>query len=389
VRSRKSHRDPHHALLPASPIFEYHPATVKATELRSILRLGRWLGPWADADRSPDRVSRRRAWISAEKDFEAFVYRTRAEPTRAMLLLPGLHFLGPAHPQLDRLARIMAHAGYLVMAPKLRAFMELRVSRSLLSDAEASLRALIRLADYPLRERPDLMSVSFGSAAAIHLAGSDEFAHQIGRTLIFGGFADWNDTLRFSVAGRGALPHDPLNRAVVYRNLLPHFDVPSAYHQALSDGWLRFCKRTWGQPTMKERPAYESIATELAEGVHPGARDLFLEGCSCDADPEAAVRRCDAALGRSGDTFAWLDPRPKLGAVCSQTYLVHGRDDDVIPYTEAERLGAAFPDDGRIEVLITGLYSHTRQDEARAGSSGKWRELKTLTRIVRILAGAR
>jgi len=274
------------------------------------------------------------------------------------------------------------------MAPQLEDFKALRVSPSILRDAEAALRALTRLPDYPTRRRPDLMSVSFGSAAALHLAGSDEFTRHIGRTFIFGGFADWHDTIRFSVAGREALPHDPLNRPVVYLNLLPHFGVGSDHHQDLTDGWRTFCERTWGQPEMKERAAYQNIAAELAHNVAPDARDLFLEGCSCNDNPEDAVQRCDVALEHAGDTFAWLDPRPHLESVRSPTYLIHGRDDDVIPYTEAARLASCFPADNGAEVLITGLYSHTRQDDGQHGASGKWQELKTLSRILKILAGA-
>jgi hypothetical protein len=39
--------------------------------------------------------------------------------------------------------------------------------------------------------------------------------------------------------------------------------------------------------------------------------------------------------------------------------IVHGRDDDVIPWLEAEKLRAALPEGHRARLLLTGLYDHT------------------------------
>ena len=39
--------------------------------------------------------------------------------------------------------------------------------------------------------------------------------------------------------------------------------------------------------------------------------------------------------------------------------LAHGRDDDVIPYTELARLREALPPGIPVETFLTGLYGHT------------------------------
>ncbi len=61
----------------------------------------------------------------------------------------------------------------------------------------------------------------------------------------------------------------------------------------------------------------------------------------------------------------------------------------MIPYTEAARLAAGFTGETQAEVLITGLYSHTRKEDAGQHTASPWQEFKTLSRILRVLSGAK
>src|SRR5687768_16804695 len=97
----------------------------------SVARLMRWLGPWTSDRARPRGIHRRR--ISVDDRFDAWVYRPR-EPKGAMLLVPGLHYLGPADPRLDRFLSILADAGALVLCPFLPEFRALRVGPSLVHD---------------------------------------------------------------------------------------------------------------------------------------------------------------------------------------------------------------------------------------------------------------
>jgi len=78
-----------------------------------------------------------------------------------------------------------------------------------------------------------------------------------------------------------------------------------------------------------------------------------------------------------------LDPAPHLARVRGRVELVHGADDDVIPFEHAHLLAQRLPNaDPRVHV--TGLYGHT------GASFGKLlalpRELATMIRVLRILA---
>ena len=83
-----------------------------------------------------------------------------------------------------------------------------------------------------------------------------------------------------------------------------------------------------------------------------------MMGCGCE-DQEEGVRLCTDALGPRDDLDTFLDPRPYLGAVRGPIVLVHGREDDVIPYTQLEALHRAFSPGASVRAFLTGLYGHT------------------------------
>ena len=325
-----------------------------------IGRLARWLGPWADERRSPADVDRRTLRIApareGDRTFDAWVFRpARREPVGSLLVVPGLHYAGPADPRLERFLRILANAGIVVLSPFLPDFAELRVGPGLVRDTERALGALLALDDRP-RGRPGMFSISFGSQPALSVAASDDFRDAVSGLVVFGGYADFASTLRFALSGEMGRPHDPLNRPVVFLNLLEHLDgVPQDTSRVIA-AWNEYVRVTWGRAEMKAHERWTKVAREIGDRLAGEERAFFLLGCGALG---GGVARCEAALRTAGDAFDWLDPRPLLSGIRCPVYLVHGRDDDVIPYTEAAKLHAAMPKGARVTTLLTGMYAHT------------------------------
>jgi len=332
------------------------PATLACTA-----RLLRWLGPWAPESRVPAGVSRRTIHIggAAGGELEARVYVPRHRPpVGSLLLVPGLHYLGPADPRMDRFASILGAAGIVVLAPFLPDFCALRVSPRLIPDTRRALDALLELDERPRDRRPGMFSISFGSLPALRVAASEDRAGSIGGLVVFGGYADWGETLRFALHGDGDLPHDPLNRPVVFMNLVDHLEGVPADPEPLLAAWARYVRSTWGRPEMKARERWEPAAREVAATLDDDARELFLVGCGLAPGGWDLCRR---ALERGGDAHAWLDPRPHLAGLRCPIHLVHGRDDDVIPHTQLEALAEAIPTGVPLHRWLTGMYAHTGQ----------------------------
>jgi pimeloyl-ACP methyl ester carboxylesterase len=319
-----------------------------------MARLARWLGPWTPESRRPAGVRRRRLRIGGARPFDAWVYRPRGRPRGALLVVPGLHYLGPADSRLDRFLAILAEAGLLVLCPFLPEFRRLRVGPSLVRDAAAAFDALEALPEKP-PVRPGVFSISFGSYPALELAAAAG-RDRVGALTVFGGYASFEDAIRFSLEGDPAQPHDPLNRPVVFLNLIEHLPGRPRDPSALRDAWITYVRRTWGRPEMKRRARWEPLARAMARGLPPDARGLFLRGTG--AEP-GGVELAARALRTARAELAHLDPRPACARIRCPVTIVHGRDDDVIPHTHARMLAEAIPDHVPTRVLLTGLYAHT------------------------------
>jgi len=357
--------------------------------LASYATLARWLGPWASEDQSPRHVSRRTETVAAgDRSFEAWVYRpSRARIRGAVLVSPGLHYAGPQDPRMERFCRILASSGTLVFAPFIRDYTDLRVVPRALDDLDHAFVALLGQPDLPPGCKPIVFSISFGSLLALRLASSAERAHQVGGLLLFGGYADWADTLRFSLTGEidgvPHLAHDPLNQPVVFLNLLSTMKGTPDDPAPLAAAWREFCESTWGRQEYKRGDKHHEVARLIAPRLPEELRELFLRGCG--ALP-GGYDMCMDALTRATETSRFLDPLPYVDGLRCPVHIVHGMDDDVIPYVQMERLARALPGHVPCETYLTGLYGHTSQAslaELIGNVPTLAKELWTMGRILR------
>lgn len=284
-----------------------------------------------------------------------------------MLVIQGLHYAGPEDPRLDRFCKILAASGTLVLAPFLPDFARMRVEPTLATDAERAFDHLLSLPDLPRRTRPGIFSVSFGSLPAIQVAARRP---EVGGLMVFGGYADFDDTIHFSLEGAPDRPYDPLNHCVAFINLLEQ--LPAADPAGLEAGWMELIKRTWGRPHMKENDAHHVVAREIASRLVDA--ELFLQTTGLVPGSRALV---DRAL--ADKDIAFLDPLPWARRVRCPVVVAHGREDDVIPFEQASILADAIPNS---RLHLTGLYSHS-------GHSGIGMIPAELTSMVGILVAWR
>ena len=313
-----------------------------------IARLGRWLGPWADEAASPPGDRRE---LAVDARMRAWVYTPAGRaPGGAVLVVPGLHYLGPSDPRLDRFCRILAHAGNVVLCPFLPDFSRMRVGVGLGPDASLALDALLALPERPPHIAPGVLGISFGSRPAVEVAATRP---EVGRLVLFGGFADFRDAIRFCIAGAPdpGRAHDPLNRPAVYLNVIEHLDPVPEDPEAFAEACFEYIRQTWGRPELKVREAHEPIARAIARELVD--HELFLQATGV---AEGGVEIGLAALERAGADFEYLDPRPWAEKITVPVAVVHGREDDVIPFEHAARLAAMAP---TARHFVTGMYAHT------------------------------
>jgi pimeloyl-ACP methyl ester carboxylesterase len=316
-----------------------------------VLTLARWLGPWADATKAP-QVSVRDHQVAGLR------VRVFGETGTPYLIAPGLHYAGPDDPRMDRFCRILAAAGHHVAAPFVPSYLALTPDAQAIAD-------FIRVFDaIDFAQPPVVFSISFGSLLAFALAAARPGA--IARLVIFGGYSDFHATMRYCLTGEG---RDPLNQPVVLMNLVDG---------SVDPWWREYVTRTWGRPEMKARERFTQVAEEIAPRVPHELRELFRVGVG------VVPGAWDLASTKLATYDARpLDPAPYLARVTGRVDLVHGADDDVIPYEQSYALAKQLVN-AQVAVHVTGMYGHTGSQKPPLSAAAH--ELLTMVRILRVLS---
>ena len=357
---------------------------------RDLLTLARWLGPWADESALPRNVRRTEILEAAacpEGELRMWVYEPTDRDIRgAFLLAPGLHFLGAPHPRFERFASILAATGHIVMSPFVMDYMDMRIRPH---SHEVFLAAFDRLlADprLPPGISPAVFGISFGSWLVFKLACDPERGSRVAAAVIFGGFGSFTNAAEFAVTGKAnelVLPNRDLrNTPAVFMNIVDALGVSELAAEQLTDGWMCFMKATWENDAMRDQASCRRVATELASTISDEHRRIFEIGCGVEPGAEAILGPALAQLD-----FSYLDVRPDFQRMTCPVYLMHGRDDDVIPYTEVDVITAALPQSVHRECFLTGLYGHSSSDTQGTGPGlrAQLREMATMVRMLRVL----
>lgn len=346
----------------------------RVSRLRSRLSLGRWLGPWTPALRVPGGVRRHRMSHShGGRTTRLSVYMPDGRPpTGALLVAHGVHFLGPVDPRFDRFCRVLCRAGWAVVAPFMPAYRSLVPDETVVQDFAVGFEAIRALPGLP-PTRPGVFSISFGSLPALHLAADPRYAEQVGGLVVFGGYADWNATLRYMIDGyvpgeAHDIQRNPLNRPVVFMNLAPFLPDPPPPDdiERLRAAWRLYVHNVWPDPEMKHPENHRPVAEAVAQTLPARLRELYRLGCGVVPGGDAiALETLNAGDPR---TEAFLDLRPRLAGVRCPTTLVHGVNDDVIHHTQIDVLGEGLVNAARVQRLRTGLYGHSNTDRPSAAA---------------------
>ncbi len=269
----------------------------------------------------------------------ADLYRPPA-PRAALVLVHGLSRAGRRHPELVRLARLLARHGTLVLVPQLDGLAEFRLNGREVAEIDAALAALAARSP-----RVGVAGFSFGAGPAlIAAAGRPDLV----LTASFGGYADLRAVIGYLTTG----VHEHGGRRYV--------QAPEEYNR-------------WKLLALLVGFVQDARDARLLDGI--AGRKL--------ADPGADTRGLEAEVGREGRAVlalvmnrrenavgpllsalpagarAAIDALSPLTAVPrlpGRLVIAHGADDISIPFTESLRLAEA--SGGRARAVILETFQH-------------------------------
>lgn len=288
-------------------------------------------------------------------------------PRAGIVLVPGIVREGNEDPRLIAFANTLARAGFAVLTPDIPDFRVLQVrpgDARLIADAFVYLRTRHDLAP---AGRAGIAALSYAVGLSMLAALEPDTRKDVRFILGIGGYYDVNEEITYlstgyrKVNGRWQyLKPDDYGKLVFVMGSLPH----------LADTRDRDTLRAMVESRLRDPNA--DIAA-LAAHLHAQGRAVYDLVMNTDLYRTPALI---AALppGVRADLRALTLTNKPLHELKARVILVHGMDDDIIPYNESIELARALPRRQVRLFLIHHVLTHVELSEKPFFSRAFWTE---------------
>jgi len=247
--------------------------------------------------------------------------RPRFVRAPGLVLVHGLSPRGKDDPRLSEAASLLARAGWAVAVPTVEGLTILRLRPDDAEAVGAATRTLAQAGHAPVA----ILGVSLGASPALLAAADPGVSPSVSAVLAFGGYASAVELLRYTLTG-------------AYR-----FDDVAGRRPVNEAAIAQFAHAN--------RELLDAAGQRLVDNREPGHVDRLV----------TELRRDTRRL------LAELSPETHIGRIRAPLFLIHGRDDPAVPFTETLRLErAARAAGGRVRAILVGSVGHV-EPEARAG----------------------
>jgi len=300
------------------------------------------------------------------------LYLSVAKPSAGVLLLPGAAEKGRDDPRLQAFARSLARGGFAVLVPDLEGFRTLKLSSGDIAGTADAFAWLSAREDLAPGGRAGIFSFSYASGPAILASLDPRIAGRVRFIMAVGGYYDVKQVLTFFTTGY-----------YLQDGRWRHME-PNSYGK-----WIFVLSNVERLSDPSDRKLFEEMAKRKLKDVHAKVEDLasrltpeagnlyaFIE----NRDPSRAlpllsmlpeqIRREIRALDLAGYD---------LTRTRTRFILVHGYDDDIIPYTQSVSLAKNLPPGKARLYLVNGLQ-HVDLEPGVIDKFRLWRAISALLR---------
>ncbi|MDZ7595903.1 MAG: hypothetical protein U0932_14740 [Thiobacillus sp.] len=301
-------------------------------------------------------------------------------PRAALVAVPGAVPQGKDDPRMVAFATTLARAGFAVMVPDLTGYRQLRIRPSDAREIADAFAWVSRQPELAPDGRAGMFAFSYSVGPAVLAALEDDIRGQVRFVVGLGGYHDLPRAMRFFTTGwlehEGAwqfiAPDDTGRMVLAYSSL--DYLADGAADRAVFD---RMVARRMDDPGVDLAP--------LAAKLSPDAQAVYA--LALNSDPARFAELFARLPGGMREHIDRLDlARHDLAPLQARLILVHGRNDNLIPYTESLALADAVPA-GRARVfLIRSVLGHVDMGVSDLFSWRFWREdLPDLWRLWRVI----
>lgn len=309
---------------------------------------------------------------SAGRSVAGDLYLAVAQPQAGILLMPGAAEKGKDDPRLTAFANSLARGGFAVLVPDFESFRALKVSSADIASTADAFAWLVAREDLSPGGRAGIFSFSYASGPAILASLDPRVAGRVRFIMAVGGYYDVKEVLTFFTTGyygkEGRLAYMEPNTYGKWIFVLSNLErLPDPSDQAL-----------FHELALRKLDNPGAPGADLVARLTPRGKTLydFVE----NRDPALApqlLSRLPEAIRQDIETLDLA--RYDLTRSSSRFILIHGYDDDIIPYTQSVALSRHLPRGQAGLYLVYGLQ-HVDLKPRLVDKFRLWRAISALLR---------
>jgi len=281
--------------------------------------------------------------------YAADVYLSPEGARAGIVLVPGVVAEGKDDPRLVALALTLARLQFAVLVPDIQGIRNYRVRASDVHAVADAFRYLVSQPTLAPAGRAGVAGFSYGAGPVILAALQPEIREQVRFVLTVGGYYSLQTVVSFFTTGYHPTP------AMSGPQVAPHPYIKWVF--TLSNADLlerpsdRDALRAYASDVIHDQlPAPADPPVSLA----PDAQALY--DLLVNTNPSRVSQLIDNLSPRIRDELRGIDPASHdLSKIRARVILLHGRADNLIPYTESLAMATALPKGKASLFLIEGL----------------------------------
>jgi fermentation-respiration switch protein FrsA (DUF1100 family) len=303
-------------------------------------------------EQTPAPVRRSVRYQAEGRHYQGDLYLSPESPRAGIVLVPGVVRAGKDDPRLAALAQTLARLRFAVLVPDLVGLRHLKVRRSDVREVADAFAYLLSRPQLAPGGRAGIAGFSYGAGPVVLAGLEPDIREQLRFILALGGYYDLKSIVSYFTTGY--YRDETTGR---WRYLKPRPYAAWVFGLSNADLLVRPRDRRQLRNYLSERLETDNTDEPLPlVGLAPDAR--ALQDLLINNDPE----RVPGLIGRLSPSMRaeleGVNPAGHdLSGLKAQVILLHGRGDNIIPYTESVALAGALPS-SQVELFLIDGFAH-------------------------------
>lgn len=314
--------------------------------------------------RLPDPLVERVSFEAAGKTIIADVYRPRDGGSHPGIVLNhGVSARGINDARLTNFADALARCGYVALVPEFVNLKEFRVRSTDVDEIVGAYQYLEQLPDVD-PERVGFFGFSYAGGLAVLAANDPQIADRVGFCFLLGSYYDLSSIAIYATTGyyrEGGewvyMAPRHTGKWALLKNMLEMVD---------DDADRELLARIADARLDNDGRDVSATASLL------GPEGAVLYNFMTNTDPDRAADVFENLSPRILEFFEELSLRGNIDDVTAHLIVVHGRDDNLMPYTESIILAENAPHGATVQLRILESFQHVDLNFSWEGGPEEW-----------------